>query len=27
VTNTDYELKPGYPMPGASVTIGMDVRF
>jgi iron complex outermembrane receptor protein len=27
VTDTDYELKPGYPMPGASVMTGIDVRF
>lgn len=27
VTGAEYELKPGYPMPGATLTVGMDVRF
>jgi outer membrane cobalamin receptor len=27
VTNTEYELKPGYPMPGATFTFGLEVRF
>jgi len=27
LTDTDYEMKPGYPMPGASVMVGLDVSF
>ena len=27
LTNQDYELKPDYPMPGATVMVGYDLRF